>query len=139
MVRRFAEDTTVSASKTQGEVKEALKKAGADQIAIFESRTESSVAFTLADGMYRLTAPVDPKAKNPEQDERRVWRLLGLLIKAKLSAVAEGATTIEREFLADRVLFDGKTVDETIGAELQVAHREGRMPRTLMLTGPKRS
>lgn len=32
---------------------------------------------------------------------------------------------------------DGQTVSERIGPELQIAQREGRMPRTLMLEGPK--
>jgi hypothetical protein len=134
---RYAETTSVPSSRTQGEIKEALKKAGAGQIAIFEEATKSAVMFTLATGMYRLTVPMNLKAKNPEQEDRRIWRVLGLLIKAKLTAVAEGASTIEREFLADRVLFDGQTMSERVLPELAIAHKEGRMPTNLMLTGPQ--
>ena len=59
-----------------------------------------------------------------------------LLIKAKLEAVREGATTIEREFLSDRLLYDGQTIGQWAEAELQEATRLGRMPTTLLLTGP---
>lgn len=134
--RRFAEDTGVPAHQTQGEIKKRLKAAGADQVAVFEAADKSSVAFRIGYAMYRITVPMDPKARNVAQDERRAWRLLGLLMKSKLEAVREGATTVEREFLADMVLYDGKTVSERFGPELQLAYQEGRMPKTLMITGP---
>lgn len=136
--RRFAEDTTVTVSKTQDEIKTRLRAAGAAQIAVFESDHQSAVAFSLAGAMYRITVPTDPKAKNVQQDARRAWRLLGLLMKSKLEAVREGATTVEREFLADRLLHDGRTVHEWAAPQLEQAQIEGRMPTTLMLEGPAR-
>lgn len=137
MTRRFAEDTAVSVSQTQGEIKARLRTAGADQIAVFESDDRSAVAFRIGSAMYRITVPTDPKAKNVAQDARRAWRLLGLLMKSKLEAVREGATTVEREFLADMLLYDGQTLSERLGPELQLAHAEGRMPAKLLLEGPK--
>lgn len=136
MTRRFAEDTSVPADRTQGEIKKRLREHGADQIVVFESADKTAVAFTVRGSMYRITVPIDPKAKNAAQEERRAWRLLNLLMKAKMEAVREGATTIEREFLADRLLYDGRTVSEVIGPELQIAEREGRMPAQLLLGGP---
>jgi hypothetical protein len=138
MTRRFAEDTSVPVSRTQEEIKARLRSHGADQIAVFESEDRSAVAFRLGFAMYRITVPTDAKAKNRAQDDRRAWRLLGLLMKSKLEAVREGATTVEREFLADMLLYDGQTVSERLGPELQIAQREGRMPTTLLLDGPKR-
>ena len=61
-----------------------------------------------------------------------------LLIKAKLEAVREGATTIEREFLADMMMPDGSTVSEFMAQPLALAYQEGRMPTVPMLEGPKR-
>lgn len=136
MTRRFAQDTIVPVGRTQDEIKSRLRQASADQIAIFESADRTAVAFRLGGAFYRITVPTDPKAPDVAQDERRAWRLLGLLMKSKLEAIREGATTVEREFLADMMLYDGKTVSETIGPELRIAQQEGRMPKTLMLTGP---
>jgi hypothetical protein len=136
--RRFAEDTRVPIGQTQAEIKDRLRKAGADQIAVYEASDRSAVAFQLGASMYRINVPTTPKAEDQAQDERRAWRLLGLLMKSKLEAIREGATTVEREFLADMLLYDGRTVSETIGPELQIAQREGRMPSTLLLGGPGR-
>lgn len=137
MTRRFAEDTAVPVGKTQDEIKVLLRAAGAGQIAVFESDERSAVAFSLNGAMYRITVPTDPKAKNVQQDARRAWRLLGLLMKSKLEAVREGATTVEREFLADMLLYDGQTVSERLGPELQLAYAQGRMPTQLLLEGPR--
>lgn len=137
MSRRFAEDTKVPVGQTQGEVKDRLRKAGADQIAVFESEKKTAIAFRLGWAMYRVTIPILKDAKDRSQEERRAWRLMGLLIKSKLEAIREGATTVEREFLADMLLYNGQTVSESIGPELQIAHDEGQMPRQLMLEGPK--
>ena len=137
MSRRFAEDTSVPVSRTQDEIKTRLRTAGADRIAVYESDDHSAIAFSLGIGMYRITVPVDAKAKNVAQDQRRAWRLLGLLIKSKLEAVREGATTVEREFLADRLLHDGGTVGEWANEQLKIAHDQGSMPRSLLLGGPQ--
>lgn len=136
MARRFAEDTAVPVSRTQEEIKAALRKAGADRIAVYESDERSSIAFGLPGGMFRITVPLDAKPKDAAQDARRAWRLLGLLMKAKLEAVREGATTIEREFLADMLLPDGSTVGEWAGDQLKIAYQSGKMPTTLLLSGP---
>ena len=136
MTRRFAEDTRVPVGQTQGEIKDRLRKAGADQIAVFESDERTAIAFRLGFAMYRVTIPIPTAAANREQEERRAWRLMGLLIKSKLEAIREGATTVEREFLADMLLYDGQTVSERMGPELQIAHDQGRMPKQLLLAGP---
>lgn len=136
MARRFAEDTSVPVSRTQEEIKARLRSSGADRIAVYESDDHSAIAFSIGIGMYRITVPIDQSAKNVAQDQRRAWRLLGLLIKSKLEAVREGATTVEREFLADRLLHDGTTMGEWSEEQLAIAHEQGAMPRALLLGGP---
>lgn len=135
--RRFAQDTSVPVNQTQGEIKDRLRRAGADQIATFEADERTAIGFRLGAAMYRVTIPIDPKVKNRAQEERRAWRLMGLLIKSKLEAVREGATTVEREFLADRLLHDGRTVVEWAAPQLEKAQRDGRMPAQLLLGGPQ--
>jgi hypothetical protein len=137
MTRRFAEDTSVPAGRSQDEVKDRLRRCGADQIAIYESEAQSAVAFTAAGRMYRITVPRTAKPKDPRQDERRAWRLLLLLLKAKLEAIREGATTMEREFLADMLLPDGSTVYQRAQEQLAIAYERGSMPDQLLLQGPR--
>lgn len=137
MVRRFAEDTSVPVGRSQDEVKDRLRRAGADRIAVYEDERSSAVAFTVQGRMYRITVPTTAEARDPRQDARRAWRLLLLLLKAKLEAVREGATTIEREFLADMLLPDGSTVYERAREELAIAYDGGSMPNRLLLEGPK--
>jgi hypothetical protein len=135
--RHFAQDTKVPVGQSQSEVKAMLRKHAADQIAIFESSERSVVAFQVHACMYRVTVPINPKARNTPQEERRAWRLLGQIIRFKLEAVREGATTIEREFLADMVLYDGQTMSEWATPQLEDMCEKGHMPRTLMLEGPQ--
>lgn len=135
---RYAERTAVPVDQTQGEIKKLLRKAGADQIAVYESTERSSVAFRMSERFYRITVPAHAGEANAAQEERRAWRLLILLIKAKLEAVREGATTIEREFLTDMMMPDGSTVGEFMAEPLALAYREGRMPAVPLLEGPRR-
>lgn len=135
--RRYAEDTKVPVGRTQLQLKERLQKAGADQVAVFESAEGGAVAFRLAGSMYRLTVPANPRAKDPAQDLRRSWRLLFILTTTKLEAIRDGASTPEREFLADMLLYDGQTVGGWMTPQIDQARAEGRMPKQLLLEGPK--
>lgn len=135
MTRRFAEDTRVPVSASQDTIKKLMKAAGSDQIAVYEASDRSAVAFRVEGRFYRITVPVVAGKASAEQEERRAWRLLLLLIKAKLEAVREGATTIEREFLADMLMPDGSTVAEWTAAPLALAYDKGEMPGQLLLPG----
>ena len=50
-----------------------------------------------------------------------------LVTKAKLELVAEGLSTIQREFLADPVLPDGSTVGRALEVPIAEAYATGRM------------
>ena len=133
--RRYAARTEVSSSQSQAEVKEMLKRAGSDRISVYEDREQSSVAFSMHERFYRITVPMKAKVANPAQEERVSWRLVVLMVKAKLEAVAQGATTFEREFLADMLMPDGRTVYETTREPLRLAYESGKMPTSLLLPG----
>lgn len=59
------------------------------------------------------------------------WRRLVLVVKAKLDLVADGGSTIEREFLADILLPDGRTVHQALGPQLADSYSNGHMPPLL--------
>jgi hypothetical protein len=134
--RRFAEDTTVTVGQSQGEARELLKRAGAASIAVYEDDEKHALAFVIEDRQFRITVPIATAAKNLDQEARRTWRLLLLMIKAKIEGIREGASTFEREFLADLVLTDGRTVGEWGKAEIAKVYSSGNMPP--LLTGPRR-
>lgn len=60
-----------------------------------------------------------------EQWTRERWRVAVLLIKSKLEIVRLGASTFEREFLADLLLPDGETAGEKVGRYIEAVVRNG--------------
>ena len=53
------------------------------------------------------------------------------MIKAKLEAIHQGISSIEREFLADTIMPDGQTVAEWVEPQLAKAYESGQMPKLL--------
>ncbi len=53
-----------------------------------------------------------------DAEERRRWRALLLVLRAKFEAVASGITTFDREFLAHLVTNEGVTVGDVIAPSL---------------------
>jgi hypothetical protein len=68
-----------------------------------------------------------------EAEERRRWRAQLLLVKAKLEMIATGDSTVEREFLADMLMPNGKTVGSQALPALAESYRTGAPPRMPML------
>ena len=147
----YAENTSVSVEKTRAEIEKLIIKAGAAQFVSGIERNRAVIGFTLDNRQIRffLTFP-DPqsdefiytKAKRYkrtddqayaawEQACRAKWRALYLIIKAKLEAVDSGITTIEREFLANIVLPDGKTAGEWMLPQIEDVYNTGKMPNML--------
>jgi hypothetical protein len=142
----YAADTTVSVERSRLEVEMLLAKHGAQQRAVLvdDEAGHARVGFVVAGRKYVLEVPLPvrptgvwPKENGKEppgwgswsaerrskflsdrwqQECRSRWRAVVLLMKAKLELVRIGLSTVEREFLADLVLPDGRTAGQTIGA-----------------------
>jgi hypothetical protein len=159
MSQRFAENTEVSVERSRAELDGLLAKHGATQRATYtdDDTGRAAVQFRIAVRMVRLDV-VCPKLesylpaegqfpqgwrtwtparrqewmrKRCEQGARTAWRRLLLVVKAKLEIIADGGSTFEREFLADILLPDGKTVHELLETQLEDSYRTGGMPRML--------
>lgn len=131
---RYAETTKVPVEKTIAEAKTELKRIGAQRMMVMEDGAVAQVYFEFFDGDAKRvfmieTPPVDEKAKDVEQETRRAWRALLLLVKAKRVAIQDGITTIEREFLADAVMPDGSRLADHAPKMIEDAYREGGPPR----------
>jgi len=70
-------------------------------------------------------------AERRDQIDRERWRRWLLQVKAKLELAFDGESSVEREFLADILLPDGKTVHQGLAEELQQSYATGSMPRLL--------
>jgi hypothetical protein len=129
----YAERTTVAPSRTRAAIEDELDKRGASAFGFNREGRSNIIAFTLNGLQVRLSLEMpDPderrfvyttqgRSRSPsaaadayEQEVRRRWRALLLVLKAKLVAVDEGITTLEREFLADIMLASGVKVLEQI-------------------------
>lgn len=147
---RYANGTSVPVERTRIEIEETLRRFGADAVSAGYEERVAFIAFRARGRFVRLTlqlpSPSDKtfthlptgKARAPgvardqyEAECRRRWRALGLLVKAKVAAVADGIAEFEAEFLAHVVLPDGKTVDEHARPAIADAYSSGRTPTLL--------
>lgn len=156
MIATFAVGTKVSVEKTRAELDTLLSKYGATArgIVVKDLAGVAQVAFVLRGLPYRLDVPLpkmgngEPESaprgwrvwgdlerelwhvKKHEQACRERWRVLLLLVRAKLEAVRLGMSTVEKEFMPDLVLDNGETVYHELGASIQRALAAG-MPLSL--------
>lgn len=155
----YAEGTGVAVEKSRAEIDALLAKYGASQRGVIQDDEKGTavVFFKVSERHVRLELPlpkraaiveqlnrpgVPTKRRTPEgvsrayeQATRERWRALVLLVKAKLEAVSLGVTTLEREFLPDVVLADGRTVYATIRDAVGQQYALGPAAPALML-GP---
>ena len=146
----YAQDTSVSVSKSRLDIEYMLKSVGATEYIQGNSNNIQAIAWTLNGKKYRITMRIpdidspevritpskrrrtDAQAKTyHEQLERSMWRQLYIIIKAKLVAVESGIRTIEQEFREDMLLPNGQTVGEYVGPQIEQAYLTGNMPPLL--------
>jgi hypothetical protein len=80
---------------------------------------------------------IEQAARWVVSEERRRWRAQVLLVKAKLEMIATGETTVEREFLADMLMPDSRTVGQAALPAIAEMYRTGKAPTAFLLgAGP---
>ncbi len=105
-----------------------------------EQEETAAIFFTMKGRQYRIQLSYPPVSdfrftgkvrRNQaqaqaarEQEIRRLWRALSMVVKAKLEAAQSGIVTFEQEFLAHTVLRNNKTVDEWVEPQLET----GKIP-----------
>lgn len=153
--RRYAEGTSVPVERSRAEVERLLRKAGATGLisAWDDEDKVDRLVFRIDGRMVRLEVnrPTasdfaktttgrrrkrDASGDAAEREYQRRWRALVLLVKAKLEVIADGLSTIEREFLADMLLPNGSTLGEEMAPRLAQAYQTGAMDTRLPLLGP---
>jgi hypothetical protein len=146
----YAQGTEVTVDRSQTELRNILRKYESDGIAIAETRDGSVIEFMSRDRRIRFVMKMptleefdrkrDGSRRTEAQkrtaqgaEERRRWRALVLVIKAKLEAVESGIVTFEDEFLAQTVLPDNTTVSQQVQEPIRRAYVEGHVRPLLEL------
>lgn len=148
----YAAKTNVSAEKSKAEIESTLRRYGAEAFGYATKSQAAMVEFQVGGKRIRFVVPMpDPKAdrfrhdaagrwrhpgaradrlaaQDHDQEVRRRWRALALVIKAKLEAVATEITTLEQEFLAHIVLPGGQTVGHMMIPRIDEAYKTGQVP-----------
>lgn len=149
-MRRYASDTTVSMDRSRAEIERILSKYGATAFMYASKTDKAMIAFEIENRHLRMVVPLPTSrddsirlngwgyektnlqiGKALEQETRRRWRALALVIKAKLEAVSSGIAVFDDEFLAYFVLPNGTTVGEWSRPQLEAMTSGKKMPRLL--------
>jgi chromosome condensin MukBEF MukE localization factor len=137
--RRYASGTQVPVSRSQDEIRDLLRGLGADQIGVMEGGGKGFVVFKIRETLYRIASPeiTVRRGQDPAPEQRRLWRAIVLLVKARAVAIREGITTVEREFLSDAVMPDGSVLADHAPRLIEQAYKDNGPPRLLMLGAPQ--
>lgn len=135
----YARNTTVSCEKSKTEIEKTLVRYGATHFSYTTMPEGAVVQFIFSAKRIRFLVPMparpdEKKYGGPaafrrwEKAQRQKWRALGLVIKAKLEAVASGICTFEEEFLAHIVLPNGQTTGQLMIPRIEEAYLRGQVP-----------
>lgn len=144
--RRFAEATKVPVSQSRAEIERLLARHRCAQYGtmVDHELQIARVQFRAYDRIVRFELALPTQAgprphhqAKREQEERRVWRALLLVIRAKLEAVENAIASFEEEFLAHIVMPNDQTVGAAIAPLIAEAYKRGQMPRALLAPAPE--
>lgn len=136
----FAQKTKVPVEKTRAEIERLVRQHKADQFASGWDDRSARIQFKAHERIVRFTLQLPDRTQAPwkynatkyDQEMRRCWRALLLVIKAKLEGVESKITTFEEEFMAHIVMPDGKTMAEHALPAIAAAYQSGKMPTALL-------
>jgi hypothetical protein len=147
---RYASNTNVPIGRSQEELKDILRRYGADGFGTMERGGIAMVLFEFNGLGIRIDVTLPDRAdkefnetdtgrarsedaahKAYEQAVRQRWRALLLAVKAKLEAVACGISTIETEFMPFVVMPDGQTLGTHLLPKLRQIAVEGNPLKAL--------
>ena len=132
MTRKYAERTKVPARQSRDEIEKTLKRYSATGFAYFEEGNKAAVAFKMSGRHIRMSLDLPVGDSNKDNQElRRLWRALAMIVKAKPEAVASGVSILDDEFMAHIVMPDGRTVSEHVQPKIASAYETGEMPALL--------
>lgn len=108
---KYAERTSVPVSRSIDEIGRIVKRYSANHWAVLHSSTQIGVEFALDDFQVRVALPVTTAS---EQEVRRLWRVLILLLKSRFELIEAGAESPAQAFMAYIRLPSGQTTSDAV-------------------------
>lgn len=142
-MRRYAENTSVPVDRSRAEIQALLKKHGAGGFIFGETSGQALLAFEMRDRRLRFLVPMPQlnargtNERDVAREERRRYRALLLVLKAKLEAVVSQIVTFDSEFLAHIVVEGNTTVGDRMVPALPQALKTGALPPLLGSGSPE--
>jgi hypothetical protein len=150
--RPYAEGTRVPKGQSRTEIENLLERHDADAVITGRDGGTAGVMFRRLGRQYRITVRVpepgefaktatgkgrtpSAQAAQADQEERRLWRALYAVLRAKIEAVESGIFSWDVEFQPYTVLPGGRTVAETVEEGIAQAYVTGEVPE--LLPGPR--
>ena len=145
---KFAEGSVVTVQRSRGHLEQLLHAHGAEGFAYGWTADHDRVEFVWKGQRVRFTLPCVDRNKHLltpagrtrndnqlqvalDQEDRRRWRALLLVVRAKIEAVETGISIFEEEFLAFIVMSN----DRTVGDILVPRIADGTINKKLLTAG----
>lgn len=145
---KYATGTEVPIERSRAEIERMIHRFGASRFGAQWDRTTATIAFEYDKWRVRFVITLPSRAdfvkteagrnrnekdqaRAYEAEERRRWRSLALVIKAKIEAVQSGVSTFTDEFFAMLVLANGHTLGEHLAPQLEAMRDGGKTPPLL--------
>jgi hypothetical protein len=137
VTRAYAQGTSVPVSRSRDEIEQLFTRYGATKFLTGWDNENASIMCEAKGRKLRFVLPIpdpnhkmfvgsaDKRASAAKAEERRRWRALVLVLKAKLEAVASGISTFDEEFLSHIVVPGGQTLGEWAIPHLAAAYERG--------------
>lgn len=157
VVSTFAKNTSVPVARSRAEIETLLQRYGATSFASgwdaqgavvrFEAHgrkimfelplpDENAAIFAKVKKRgYHVAATLAQRIAARDQEHRRRWRALAMIVKAKLEAVETGITTFEDEFLAHVIVPGGRAFGEWARPAIARAYDTGQAMPPLLGSG----
>ena len=146
----YAAGSEVPVGRSRQHLEQLLTAHGADGFAYGWSKTQDRIEFVMQDRRIRFTLPRPDRAKfllTPsglqrtdqqiqsalDGEDRRRWRALLLVVRAKIEAVEGGIATFDEEFLAFIVMPNDRTIGDVLVPQLT----DGSITRKLLAPGER--
>jgi hypothetical protein len=125
------DDTSVPVSRSQAQIRDLLKNAGARGVQIEESWEGDGTALVrflwetkgqvqrIRVKVAQLTEELHGTYKTPDQRERQAWRGVYLYLKSNLEASSFGFIRFEDVFMSFFESDDGRTIGEVVIPQLE--------------------
>lgn len=142
-MRRYAERTSVPVSQTRSQIEDMLTAHGAGGFMYGSQPGQALLVFEMKQRRLKFLVPMPEinKTRSNEQvvakEQRRRWRALLLVLKAKLEAVNSEIVEFDSEFLAHIVVSGQTTVGDHMVPQMKTALATGKLPPLLGVGDPE--